>query len=59
VCEREVRAKKKKKGGREKKRRKEKEVRYGPKSLRFAGAIPFEHAGGSSVTLYTCILVYY
>jgi hypothetical protein len=43
----------------EKKRRKEKEVRYGPKSLRFAGAFPFEHAGGvigHAVFLY---IIYY
>ena len=44
-----IREKKRKKGGRGKKRgerRRKSQGRNEPKSLRFAGAFPFEHAGG-------------
>lgn len=43
-------SKKRKVEGEKKKRRKKErksQGRYEPKSLRFAGAFPFEHAGGS------------
>jgi hypothetical protein len=50
---RESKKKERWKGKKRGERRRKSQGRYEPKSLRFAGAFPFEHAGGRAITSHT------